>query len=284
MMRTPGSKTENRKPKTENRKPKTEKGFRLCLAALASLLVARGCVPVVKVPSSPTGGNVNRNAAGGGITGQVRSFLSDVQLSGDQTLSLFYDVSDNATSVTAFYVPVADASPGSPQTGAEVVLATGLPTGVMRQVTFMTGNIPRGIYRLGIQASNASQSARFLSVGTLQIQGPPAPVFISPGGDVTGQVGTVISIRFDAGDPEGHVQWRLFYEGASAGGSTPVPIDQRGTQLAVGAGNAGVFLWDTSGVAPGVNVLGVSATDSGSSVAGTVASGDLDRIVTVISS
>ncbi len=247
------------------------------------LLVGAACAPTVQ-PSPPVPTNQNRsNANTSGLSGQIRSFLSDVQLSGNQMLSLFYDVSPLAESVTAFYVEVADSGPGAPEIGAQVEIGTNLPTGTMQRVDFTTGSIPRGVYRLGIQAIAAGNSIRLLSIGTLQIQGPPDPVFISPISDTTGQVGIVVDIRFDVRDPEGVVQWRLFFESASSGGGGSVPIDQRGTQLSVGSGNAGVFPWDTSDFPPGTYLLGVSATDSGASIAATVAAGNSSRIVTAIS-
>jgi hypothetical protein len=99
-------------------------------------------------------------------------------------------------------------------------------------------------------------------------------------GIAMGAVGTDVAISFDAGDPEGDVQWRLFY--LSETDSRELPPDQLGTQIGPpGSGNVGNATLSTSGLNPGDYELGLSATDSGMSIANTVAAGDLERIVTI---
>jgi hypothetical protein len=59
------------------------------------------------------------------------------------------------------------------------------------------------------------------------------------------------------------------------------PPDRIGTQLGIGDGNVGTVSFRTEGLAEGDYSLGLSATDSGMTVAATVAAGLLDRIVTI---
>jgi hypothetical protein len=88
--------------------------------------------------------------------------------------------------------------------------------------------------------------------------------------------GDGVFVSFDVGDPEGDVQWRLFILGPLD------PPDEFGEQLAVGEGNAGTFVLDTGPYNPAEYVLGLSATDSGFSVAVTLENGDFERVVTVL--
>jgi|GEM_PF-1506362 len=56
--------------------------------------------------------------------------------------------------------------------------------------------------------------------------------------------------------------------------------DQRGTQIDTGSGNVGRQTWRTDNVTSSVYRIGVSATDTGKSVAGTVADSKSNRVVT----
>ena len=71
---------------------------------------------------------------------------------------------------------------------------------------------------------------------------------------------------------------RFFY--LSETNPTNVPADQLGTTLVTGSGNYGVFTWQISdALIPGRYTLGIAATDTGWSVAETVARGEEDRII-----
>ncbi|MBU0718803.1 MAG: integrin alpha, partial [Planctomycetes bacterium] len=108
----------------------------------------------------------------------------------------------------------------------------------------------------------------------------PEPAFIQPVDSVTEIVeGEDVFISFDAGDPEADAKWRLFYLTASDS-RTDLP-DRLGEQLGIGSGNIGSFTWSTVGIQPGNYTLGLSATDSGDSVARTVSKGNEDLIITI---
>ena len=110
------------------------------------------------------------------------------------------------------------------------------------------------------------------SPGTCQSRGTCRP-------DLSVIVGTKVTVSFDAGDPEGVVQWRLFFLDSTD--SRDASPDQLGTEIAVGAGNTGQATFDTTDLTPGDYELGFSATDSGSSVSSTAVSGHVERIVTI---
>ncbi|RJP32081.1 MAG: hypothetical protein C4547_14540 [Phycisphaerales bacterium] len=57
--------------------------------------------------------------------------------------------------------------------------------------------------------------------------------------------------------------------------------DQRGTEIAVGEGSVGHVDWHTNGLPQGTYRFGVSATDTGRSIAQTMADGKSSRIITV---
>ena len=73
--------------------------------------------------------------------------------------------------------------------------------------------------------------------------------------------------------------WRLFRLGPND--NTTAPADQLGTQLDTGSGNVASYIMSTDNLSANQYQLGLSATDTGSSIAATVADGDSDRIVTV---
>lgn len=97
-------------------------------------------------------------------------------------------------------------------------------------------------------------------------------------------VGEDVTVSFDVGDPEGGVQWRLFY--LQPGDDRSAPADQLGVEIAVGSGNVASVLFspiDEAGapLPDGDYELGLSATDSGRSVADTVLLGEAEGIVTI---
>jgi len=190
-------------------------------------------------------------------------------------VSVLYTVSGaDPDSISGFYVPAEGE-------GDLVIIPTAidLPPGTNRAFNFDPSTVGVGRYRVGIRVVHAGVTEDFISIGVIEVQGPPAPVFRQPAGDVQITQGTDVSIAFDAGDPEGDVEWRLFY--LTPQDSRDEPPDELGTQLAVGAGNIGLFTFSTSGLEPGEYEIGISATDSGFSVATTVAQMDIDRIVTI---
>ena len=136
-----------------------------------------------------------------------------------------------------------------------------------------------GFYRVGLLYLLGGAEQTKESKGAIQVQGIPEPIFVQPSEALVEVIaGDELTISFDVQDPEGEVQWRLFYLDADDALSDPPDI--LGVQLAVGSGNVGTTTWDTTDVAEGDHRLGLSATDSGFSIADTVDRGELDRIVT----
>jgi hypothetical protein len=195
-------------------------------------------------------------------------------------VSVLYSVDESATDVRGFYVPVADGSLNSAPIGERVITATDLKVGVHQFFSFDPEEAGVGFFRVGIVFNLNGVEDDAESRAVIQVQGSPDPNFIQPNAALT-QVarGNDVFISFDVRDPEGDVQWRLFY--LSATDSRDNPADLLGTGLATGSGNAGTFTLTTGSLEPGDYQLGISATDSGSSIAVTVAAGESDRIVTI---
>ena len=61
-----------------------------------------------------------------------------------------------------------------------------------------------------------------------------------------------------------------------------MPADELGTQIRTGQGNSAPVLWSTSLVAPGEYFVGLSTTDSGLTIAQTVAAGDEESVRTIL--
>ena len=226
----------------------------------------------------PPPDNGNDNVPPDGVTtAEIISPSTGFDMSAhDLPVSVLYNVDESATDVRGFRIPVADGSLNSaPIPGSvRVITATNLAVGVHQFFSFDPGEAGVGYFRVGIEFSLNGVEDDAESQAVIQVQGSPAPVFIQPTQTLM-QVsqGTDVFISFDCRDPEGIVQWRLFY--------LSDPADELGTGLATGSGNVGMFTLPTDDLVPGDYQLGVSATDSGESVAVTVANGESDRIVTI---
>lgn len=256
------------------------------LAALGCLLQA-SCTGVR--PNSNTNANDNGNAnandnASTTITAEIISLKLNFAVSQlDDPFTVDYTVGGaGVTQIDAYYVPVADASPGAGPIGQQIVFQTNLPIGNSQSFVFDPGVVDVGFYRLGIVVSAGSLQITRESNGVVQVQGPPSPVFIQPSSPVVeieadADIKDVI-VTFDCQDPENDVQWRLFY--LEPGDNPNAPVDTIGNLLATGAGNVGNQVFNTTQLAPGSYTLGLSATDTGSSVVTTVAEGDADRVLT----
>lgn len=256
-------------------------------AAVSGVLLGlmAGC-PNAGLPTGGAGGDMGTGNTGmsddtGAVTARIVNISTNFGLSELQPpISVFYTVTGAPDSISAFYVPVADSNPGAAAIGDRVTIADNLPAGVNRTFNFDPAAAGIGFFRVGIFVVDEANELVAESTGIIQVQAPPNPVFIQPTEPVTEVApGAEVFVSFDAGDPEGDAQWRLFYLGPNDPGSD-LP-DELGTQIAVGSGNVGTGTFLTEGLPAGDYVLGVSATDSGSSVAATVAGGNINQIVTV---
>lgn len=219
------------------------------------------------------------------LSGEIISLISNITLSGNQLLTIVYTAGASATSVNAFYVEVESTDPSAPTVGSEVVFAQNLPTSTTdmpnQTVSLQTGAIPEGIYRVGLNLSDASDSLKVLSLGTFRIASLPIPEFLLPNQNLSLLPGAgSVDVRASLGDPENAIQWRLFFieNGENTDG---VPAGQLGEQIATGQSNEAIVTWLTTGLALGDYRIGISVTDSGMSVVATSEAGDEDRIVTV---
>ena len=77
------------------------------------------------------------------LYGVIKNLQTDLRLSGDQPLTIIYDASASATSVSAFYVEVESASADPADDAPRVVFNQNLSTGENRSVTLQTGSVPR---------------------------------------------------------------------------------------------------------------------------------------------
>ncbi len=244
----------------------------IALAALAGCPFAQG----------PVGGNVNGNDNTGTdeVTASVVNFNANFGISSLQApISVLYTVTGTPSSIAGFFLPVADDTPGAAPIGDRVIIATNLPAGQNRTFSFDPRVAGTGFYRVGVLVVAGGENLVDESDGVVQVQGPPEPLFIQPSQPLTEVVpGTVVTVSFDTGDPEGDVHWRLF--SLRDTDSRSVTPDQLGSPIALGTGNVGVSTFSTVGLTPGDYQLGVSATDTGLSINSTVTSGQTARIVT----
>lgn len=266
-----------------------------------------GCTPVVAPPSN---GDTGTGSGGGGtvdVSGRVNSILANASLSiGDPAITIFYSVTGTPDSISAFFIEVSDNSADASEIGTQQNLGSNLPaSGDETFFQFFPVGAGVGFYRVGIQVATNGEVIEALSDGVIHVQGGPDPCFAQPctlaaattpasqtiaacGGLTCDLVVNIsegdqdgVNVAFDAGDPEGNVQWRLFY--LRDADSNANPADQLGIEILTGSGNVALISFLTVELARGDYELGVSATDSGLSIAETVAvDGDNSRIVTVL--
>ncbi len=279
---------------TALRQPAQWFGVVLCVGLL---IVTVGCAPG---ETQPDGDNGDLNGTGGGTSGldaRIVSFQSDFGVSElEPPVSVIYDAELDASisQISGFYVPVADTSAGAAPIGDRVITHPVLPTGTSQAFSFDPQEAGVGNYRVGIVITIGDQQYFEESIGVIRVEGPPDPFFVQPcdprfpdpsdpdeicTGITEVSPGADVPIAFDAGDPEGVVQWRLAY--LDADDSRDASPHELGTQLLVGSGNVGNFTFSTSGLTAGDYEIALSATDSGFSISTTVSNGDLDRIVTI---
>ncbi|MCH7702526.1 MAG: hypothetical protein IID37_12650, partial [Planctomycetes bacterium] len=244
------------------------------------ILVAVGffAVGCTSIPSGTgTGTNGDDGAANDNVAdsvGSIDNVSSTVTLSGNREFNVIYSIPVAVSLVEAIYVQVADAVPGSAEVGERVVFGQALASGDSQAVLFDTTLLDPGLYRVGISYIDAfGVSVIVFSDGVVDVQGQPDPVFFEPAADITGEAGISLLVSFDAGDPENvNVRWRLFYADKTdieIWAVNPAALSNQselGTQLTTGSTNVGSFTWNTAGLQPGEYGLGVSATDSGSSI------------------
>ena len=275
--------------------------------SLLAACIACGCS---SLPDNPVADDPPGGGGAGEVSARIISILANASISvNDPAIVIFYEVAETPNSINAVFVKVAENSSDAAEIGDRQSLATNLPaSGDNAFFQFFPSGPGAGVgfYRVGIEVTTNGQTIEAFSDGVIHVQGRPAPCFTRPcnvsvagaaagvtfdacGGLVCDLVNVVaagdadgVDILFDAGDPEGAVEWRLFYLDATE--SCANPSEQLGTQILTGSGNVppSVINFLTAELPVGDFQIGLSATDSGMSVAETAEfDGDDDRIVTV---
>lgn len=265
----------------------TRKWRRIQLGSLGSvlliitLLIIVGCFPPPQRGNGAGDGEPVANGGGEAVSAvRILNFLTDVGFSDDRELTVKYSTPQNASDVVGFWqILTGRASEGGSPTGIEEVIAEGLPAG-SGSFIFDTTDLGAGFYQLGVRADGEVG----LSRGTIDIQGPPNPIFTLPDRDLTVNAGTPVSMAVNVGDPQGKAQWRLFFQDEDEPRVQQLQEkdggELLGEQLALGSGNTAALSWRTTNVPVGVYVLGLSATDSGLSVEGAFESAQDFQIIT----
>jgi hypothetical protein len=222
----------------------------------------------------------NDNSSSGTAEGEILNLKTNLPVSElNLPISVFYTATGSPSQVDGFYRQVADDSPTGGQIGNDVITNPNLPVG--SNLSFFVDPVELGVgfFRIGLYVTSGGVREEVLSDGVLKVEGAPNPVFRQPESFAVVDRGDSQFIQWDNRDPEGVVQWRLFLLNEES--SRDEPADQLGTQLAIGSGNVGSHTLQTSTLLPGRYEIGVSATDSGRSIAATVADGESFRIKTV---
>lgn len=259
----------------------TKSGIRV-IATLCLLAAFAGCtgggIPIRG--NMNLNRNVNMNAA---PRFGILNFQSNVAFSDNITLTVLYSTPADSGLADAFVQQVSSPNAGGEPIGVEQIIATDLPAGENLSFELDTTDLRAGFYRIGLRVGVVT----YLSAGTLEIQGPPSPLFLVPASDVTVEAGDQVPVSADVGDPQGVARWRLFYQDADAPqnqeGSPEAGGQLLGQRIAEGSGNTVDVSWDTRNIAIGPYRLGLSATDSGLTVGGAVMADRAESIVTTYS-
>jgi|GEM_PF-3094238 len=265
----------------------------ITVTATIGLLILTGC------PESMPGDNQNQNGNGNAnqnqndnsqpgalddVEGEIVTLRNNqVVSSSETTLAIFYAISNvpETAVIGAFYVPVDDPGADLEEDATLNIFQTQLPAGTNQAFVFNPNAAGTGFHKLGLRVELGSESKLIVSVGVVVVEGGPDPTFIQPVDAVTTVFqGQTVKVSFDAGDPQNEVAWRLFL--LQEEDRRDAPLDQLGDELLTGFGNIGEFTLTTALLSPGQYELGISATDSGLSIAATVGDGRSDEIVTVI--
>ncbi|MCP4593093.1 MAG: hypothetical protein GY842_20350 [bacterium] len=241
----------------------------LLLAAVAAVI---GFTPACNTQAPVTGTGPDGPAEN--PVCRIVNLTSNVQVSTDSSLPVLviYATNAGASSVRGFVVQVESALADSAEIGTEIVLPDELTAGENQSFNLDVSLLTDGFYRVGLRTVTGDTNTRCLSIGTLEVSEVAVPEFTEPAGDLTAEVGEDVRVGIDLNDASGALHWRLFYLGADD--AEDVPVDKLGEQIRTGQGNTdGVILWSTSRVVPGTYHLGLSWTDSGLTVADTVAAG-----------
>lgn len=209
-------------------------------------------------------------------TGAILNLSSNIQVSGEQAVTIVYNAGPAGADVDAFYIEVADTSADAATIGLPVTFDEDLPTGENQVTNLETGPLPLGIYRVGLNVTFGGETLRVYSQGTLELTTLPDPEFTLPNQDTFVLPGSNVLVSAIVGDPENAVHWRLFF--VDAGERPNAPADQYGTQIGVGSANVAEATWFTAGAPLGEYEVGIFITDSGQSIADTVASGNTAAI------
>lgn len=245
------------------------------LAVIATILVS-GC------PMTPDGGN-GEPPAGQSVTVTIVSPTSGfgVSVLDDQPITVIYTIQGEPDEIRGYYVPVASADPTSAPTGDPIIVTNDLDPGANQFFSFIPADAGVGFFKVGVIAIVGNTQIQRESTGVIQVEDHPNPSFLQPDQAITiVEQGNSVTIRFDAGDPQGNVRWRLFY--LAPGDLGTAAPDQLGTALQQsGSGNLGQFTWNVGNLPAGDYRLGVSATDSGFTISQTVSRGLTDSIFTI---
>ncbi|MCP4250671.1 MAG: hypothetical protein GY778_26820 [bacterium] len=254
------------------------------------LLLAGGCAGTSGTSESGSNGSSGeptsplREGEDSAEPARVIGLTTDLAVSGSQMVTVPYYVPSGSTNVRAFYALEGNESDPTQRTFLD--FGTSLSTG-SSQFNIDTGILRRGNYIVGISYINGStgETEAAYSTGVLRVQGLPVPGVIEPTEDLEIVTGAVVRLIADMGDPEADVAWRAFFiaddKAPEVDKIVPSEVGLLGNELAAGTGNVANIEWSTESVALGTYLLGVSATDTGFSVAATASGPAADQIVTV---
>ncbi len=240
----------------------------------SALIAAIGALLCTGCPTDPGNGNDN---TGDTLSAVIKNVTAVIQVSGDQELTIRYDALPEEADVAAFYLPVASTDPDAPATGNQVVFDNTLTGGIDQTTTLMTGSMPLGVYKVGLDLTYQGQTLTVFASGAIEVTTLPTPVFQLPNATTNVEPGTVVPVRVAVGDPENAVHWRLFYLPVDA--ATDAPADELGEEIATGTANVADVNWRTPNNQLGEFRIGVFVTDSGQSIEDTVDAGETDRIL-----
>ncbi|MCH8147483.1 MAG: FG-GAP repeat protein [Planctomycetes bacterium] len=256
---------------------------RMAIALSAILLLSVVGCPMTEPIDNGDGTNTNGTDLLASVSGEIVTLRNNLIASElEAPIAIHYSITGvpPQSVISAFFVTVPDPATAISSEDSRVIFRTDLVAGESA-FNFDPSNAGSGYHKLGLLVRLGDETVEIVSAGVVVVEGGPSPRFVQPA-DATTVVmaGDPVPVTFDAGDPQDDVAWRLFLLAPTD--SRDNPEDRLGEALDTGFGNIGRFTLSTLGRPVGRYELGLSATDSGLSIAATVADGKSDLIVTTI--
>jgi len=237
-------------------------GIRRMRLRVVSLVGMCALIPLVAGQGCPLFGT------GAGATVTIHAPTLDQTLTLGAVVTIVYDAT--GSNIRAFYD-----RDGQPETGDEVIFATGLPSGANLAVQLQTASLAPGQIHIGIMADAAGVTTTAYAAGVITLEEELTIEWVSPAQSLSVGEGTTVPIEFDTGLTG--FSYRLFYDQDGV-----VNGDEETIAEADDNALSRVLVdFDTTGLSIGTYYVGVTVTSSAGMTVSSYAPGTVTLVTGV---